>query len=263
MEGISQITVPGFDVWCLEDGTATFSAETFPGLSDEEQQSRLAAAGETDIRTAFNAYLILHADQSMTLVDTGCGAHFGPNGGALPARLAALSIDPDRITRLVFTHLHRDHCGGAVADGSKVFPNAKVYLHADEAAHWSAQEESLGHVVLSVYEDALTFVTDGDEIAPGLTIWALPGHTPGHIGLRVGGDVAIVGDIVHAQHLQLGEPRLCPTYDMDPPLATDSRLAALREVAETGLTFSGCHLLGPHKFGKLAEVGDGFVFIAP
>lgn len=262
MDGISQITVPGFDVWCLEDGTHSFDADVFPGLSLEEQESRLSAAGESEIRTAFNVFLILGEDGTLTLVDTGCGSHFGPGAGALSTRLTALSIDPAKINNLVFTHLHTDHCGGALWDDAKAFPNATIYLHGAEWAYWRDQD-ALARQVLAVYDDALVEVSDGDAIAPGLNVWSLPGHTPGHIGLRVGDGLVIVGDVVHAQHLQMGEPRLCPTYDMDPMTATDSRLNALREVADRGLTFGGSHILGPTKFAKLAEVGDGFVIVAP
>ena len=33
--------------------------------------------------------------------------------------------------------------------------------------------------------DRLTLVEDGDEIAPGIQVVAAPGHTPGHIALRI------------------------------------------------------------------------------
>ncbi len=261
-DGITQFSTEGFDVWCLQDGATSFDAEVFPGLSLDEQTSRLDAAGETEIRTAFNAFLIVGPDESVTLFDTGCGAHFGPAGGGLAGLLDALSVAPEKITNLFFSHLHTDHCGGAVVDGQAVFPNATVYLHPAERAYW-AEQDAPAKEVLAVYADQITEVDGGVDIAPGLTTWALPGHTPGHMGLRVGSELVIVADVMHAQHLQLGEPRLCPTYDMDPVLATDSRLEALREIAASGLTFAGCHILPPTKFAKLAEVGDGFVLIAP
>ncbi len=260
--GVTQYSTDGFDIWCLEDGATEFEPDVFPGLSLAEQTTRLEAAGETAIRTAFNAFLIVAPDGDVTLVDTGCGAYFGPAGGRLAGLLAALQVAPDRIKRLFLTHLHTDHCGGAVVDGKPVFENATVLLHPDEAAYWATQDAP-ARGVLDAYANQITLVDDAVTIAPGLTTWALPGHTPGHMGLRVGEGCVIVGDVVHAQHLQLGEPRLCPTYDMDPARATDSRLAALNEIAERGLTFGGCHVLGPSKFAKLAAVGDGFVLIAP
>ena len=91
MEGVSHIAIDGFDVWCLEDGTHVFDADVFPGCAVDEQQTRLQAAGETAIRTVFNAYLINDQAGGVTLVDAGCGAAMGGTGGALSDRLAALN----------------------------------------------------------------------------------------------------------------------------------------------------------------------------
>ena len=260
MEGISQFSGDGFDVWCLEDGTYVFDAEDFPGLSFEEQQSRLAAAGETDIRTVFNAFLI-RSEQGLTLVDSGCGTTFGPGGGFLMNRLAALQVEPAAITRLVFTHMHTDHCGGALCDGARVFANAAVVLHHDERAHWAGKDH-LSAAVLSAYAEKTRTVADGDLIAPGLIAWALPGHTPGHMGVRVGDRLVLIGDILHSEALQLGDPRLSSENDVDPWTAAETRLGALHEIAAGGLVFAGGHILGPDKFAQLAEIGDGYARVA-
>lgn len=259
-DGVCHVTVPGFEVWCIEDGTYVFDAADFPGLAYDEQQTRLEAAGETEIRTVFNAFLIRDDVGTYTLVDTGCGTAFGAQAGLFAQRLAALGVRPDDISRLVFTHLHTDHCGGALLDGAAVFANAKVFLHADEQAYWMGRDH-LAHDVLAAYADRIRTVADGDEIAPGLTVWALFGHTPGHIGLRVGGRLALLGDILHSEALQMGEPRLSSENDVDAWQAAECRLDALREVAQDGLIFSGGHILGPQKFMQLVEVGDGFAAV--
>ena len=257
-DGISHIAVDGFEVWCLEDGTHVFDAATFPGCAWDEQQTRLAAAGLTGIRTVFNVYLIRDPAGGLTLVDTGCGDRKGYAGGALPQRLAALDVAPAAIDRLVFTHLHSDHVGGTLVDGALAYPNARVVMHPAEAAHWTGTDQGAGQV-LAHLGDGWTAAEDGAEIVPGLTLWHLPGHTPGHAGLRIGSRLVLVGDIIHSEALQLGDPRLCTRYDVDPALATDMRLAALRTVADGGLIWSGSHMLGPSKFARLAEIGDGFI----
>jgi glyoxylase-like metal-dependent hydrolase (beta-lactamase superfamily II) len=261
-EGISHIAVDGFDVWCLEDGAFTFAASDFPGLAFDEQQTRLNAAGLTAIETVFNAFLIRDPEGTHTLVDTGCGAAFGDGAGHLLTRLAALGVSTPDIRRLVFTHLHTDHCGGALSEGEVVFPNADVVLHADEMSYWS-EEDHLAQKVVSAYSDKIRTVTDGEKIAPGLVAWALAGHTPGHMGLRVGDKLVLVADIVHSEALQLGDPRLSSENDMDGRLAAECRLSALGEIADFGLLFSGGHILGPEKFGRLVEIGDGFIRVAP
>jgi len=261
VEGISHISIDGFDVWCLEDGTHTFDADVFPGLAFDEQQTRLQAAGETDIRTVFNAYLINDASAGVTLVDAGCGAAFGDNGGALRDRLAALSVTPADVTRLVFTHLHSDHCGGALDGDTPVFPNASVIMHPAEQAHW-ADEDAIAAKVIAAYADRITLAENVAEVMPGVSYWHLPGHTPGHCGLRVGQSLALIADAMHSEVLQIGDPRLGPIYDMDPATAVDSRLAALQMVADNGLIWSGSHMLGPEKFARLVQIGDGFVRVS-
>lgn len=256
IQGVSHYTSPDCDVWCLEDGTYVFDAADFPGLSYDEQQTRLNAAGLTDIETVFNAFLIRDAS-GYTLVDTGCGPTFGDGAGFLTERLAALQVEPDAIKRLIFTHLHTDHCGGALKNGAPAFRNAEVVLHEREQAHW-AEKDHLSRDVLTAYASQIRTVADDEVIAPGLTAWALPGHTPGHIGVRVGDRLVLVGDIIHSEALQLGDPRLSSENDTDPWDAAECRLDALREIAAGGLMFAGGHILGPDKFAQLAEIGDGF-----
>lgn len=260
-DGISLVELPDFTVWCIEDGTHVFDAGDFPGLAYEEQQTRLDAAGETEIRTAFNAFLVRDSAGVYTLVDAGCGTAFGEKAGFLCDRLAALGVQPDSISRLIFTHLHTDHCGGALQDGAAVFPHAQVFVHASELAHWT-NTPHLAAEVLTVYRDRIVHVSDGHEIAAGLTVWDLPGHTPGHFGLRVGSTLVLMGDILHSEALQLGDPRLSSENDVDAWQAAETRLAGLREVAEYGLIYSGGHILGPQKFARLVEVGDGFIAVS-
>lgn len=259
-EGVCHIAVPGFDVWCIEDGTYTFDAADFPGLAYDEQQTRLEAAGETEIRTVFNTFLIRDAGKSYTLVDTGCGTVFGAQAGRFATRLTALGVKPDDIARVFFTHLHTDHCGGALREGVPVFPNAEVFLHAAELAHWKDQNH-FARDVLAAYTPRIQTVAEGEAIAPGLEVWELAGHTPGHCGLCVGPRLVLLGDILHSEALQLGEPRLSSENDVDAWQAAECRLDTLREVAESGLIFSGGHVLGPQKFVQLVEVGDGFAAV--
>ncbi len=257
-QGVSHIAVDGFEVWCLEDGVHTFAAEDFPSLAYEEQQMRLEAAGLGAIDTVFNAFLVRDAVGAYTLVDTGCGTAFGNAAGHLLDKLAMLGVVPADIKRIIFTHMHADHCGGALADGACVFAHADIVLHADEHAYW-VNEDHLAQQVLAAYADRITTVTEGDAIAPGLTAWALAGHTPGQMGVRIGDQLVLVADIVHSEALQLGDPRLSAVHDMDGRRAADCRLAALREIAADGLIFSGGHILGPEKFARLVEIGDGYI----
>jgi glyoxylase-like metal-dependent hydrolase (beta-lactamase superfamily II) len=238
-----------YEVFCLTDGASRFGLDVFPDLTQARCDDLLMAAGETEIRTEFNAYLIRQGDQ-LTLVDTGCGALFGPNCGRLPQLLAELSVAPSDISRLIFTHLHGDHCGGALRDGLPAFTNAKVFLHTDEAAYWQGKDAPAART-LTAYGDQITLVGDGQPLGGGLTTWALPGHTPGHMGLRLGDKLVLVGDIFHALALQIPDPLIWTKYDVDPVTALASRQTALAQIADHGWVFAGGHSVGPHKFMRL------------
>lgn len=261
MDGIARFQTPEAEVFCLTDGGKDFGAEVFPALHADTLALRLAAAGDSTIRTQFNAFLIRQGE-ALTLVDTGCGALFGAAGGLLQARLAALGVAPADIGTLVFTHLHGDHCGGALLDGAAVFSKARVLMHPAEQAHWRDRDAPAARVI-AAYADRIDTVTEGQEVAAGIAVWDLPGHTPGHIGLRIGAGLVIVGDIFHSAVLQLPDPDVATIYDVDAAMATRSRKTALAEIAARDLVFTGGHAVAPLAFARLVAKGAGYRATAP
>ncbi|SDC87752.1 MBL fold metallo-hydrolase [Ruegeria marina] len=245
-----------WQVTCLVDGGLTFGAEVFPEVPAARQAELLARAGLAGAETEFNAYVLRHDDGRVWLVDTGCGAAFGPAGGHMPARLAEMGIAPGDVSRVIFTHLHGDHCGGALVDCQPVYAAAEVVLHAREAAHWRGTE-GLGGQVLAACGDSLRCVGEDEDLGDGIVVWALPGHTPGHMGLRIGEGLVLAGDIVHSEALQLPDPRNATKYDVDGSQALASRHAALAEIADKGLVWAGSHMIGA-KFARLERSGDGY-----
>lgn len=221
----------------------------------------LAAAAQSQIDTVFHAYLIKPASSRYVLFDTGCGTGFGDIAGFLPKRLAALGVGVDQIETLVFSHLHSDHCGGAIADDAPVFATADVILHADEPAVWDGGDFA-ANTVLAAYASRLSTVVNGQGVAPGITAWALPGHTAGHMGLRIGEGLVLCADILHSDALQLADPTVASIYDDDPERARVTRRQALDEIAERDLVFSGSHGSHMDKFRKLRRVGTGYEAIA-
>jgi glyoxylase-like metal-dependent hydrolase (beta-lactamase superfamily II) len=256
MQGVTRIACDGAEVYCLSDGAKVFEPEVFPELSDARRGELLSAAGETEIRTEFNAFLI-HFHGEWMLVDAGCGALFGSGAGLLAQRMADLGVVPTDITRLVFTHMHGDHCGGALINGARAYPDAAVFLHPSEADLWLGKDAPAGRTIAD-YGDQIIRVGDGVDIVPGVQTWALPGHTPGHMGLIINGKLALVGDIFHSAALQLADPLIATKYDTEPQLATQSRLAALDRVVAEGLIMAGSHAVTPEKFVTLTRDGAGY-----
>lgn len=229
----------------LNDGVVRFGRELFP-------DPRGAVLPEA-IMLPVQAYLLLRSGRAPILIDTGSG---GVEAGVARA-LAALGIAKAGVGTVVFTHLHGDHRGGYLAGG---YERARVCLSRAEAEFWGGQYHP-ARQVLELAGDRAQLLADGDEVEPGLRVWALPGHTPGHIGLVIDDQIAVVGDILHQADLQLADPDLATRFDTNVALATASRKAALARIAMQDMVICGGHMRLPGD--EETEAGVGFLRLSP
>lgn len=248
--GPQRIDWDGGSLHCLCDGAVAFGRDLFPDTRGVVLPERLVLPVQ--------AYLLCRNGHAPVLIDTGSG---GVDAGVARG-LQALGVDRGEIGTVVFTHLHGDHRGGYLAGG---FEQARVCLSRGEAGYWAGQD----HPARQVMEAAgkkLVLVEDGDEPLPGLRVWALPGHTPGHVGLVIDGRIAVVGDILHRADLQLADPELSTRFDVEPAVARVTRRAALARIAAEGLVVCGGHMRLPGQeedplgaaFLRLAAKGEGW-----
>jgi len=249
-----------FTATVLTDGATAFPPAYFPNAAEAEIADILAAAGEAEIRTNFNAVLIRRGAGAV-MIDAGPRDLFGPAGGNMPAGLAETGTAPDAVQTLFLTHLHPDHAAGAVTtDGAAFFPAAELVMTEAEHRYWTEDANfaaaddtangwrALAMQVLAAYEGRLRLIAPEGEIAPGLRAIALPGHTPGHSGWRLSsGDAQLVhvGDIIHAPVLQSANPEISVVFDLDAAQARAARKRLLAELAADGVPFTGGHLLAP------------------
>ena len=121
--------------------------------------------------------------------------------------LGGLGIDAADVQQVVTTHLHWDHAGNL---GS--FPDAQLHVQSTELAHASGpcmarrflrrpcDPEQVAAYIRRAYAGRVTFHDGAEEIAPGLSIHAAGGHTPGMQVVRVNtrrGQVVLTSDAVH------------------------------------------------------------------
>ena len=152
-----------------------------------------------------------------------------------------------------------------------MFPRAEIVIHADDIAFWSDPGLRDGHIpaatpyldsadaMLGAYRDQLRPSREG-IVAPGLTLLALPGHTPGHAGYRLdsaGETLLIWGDTVHVPEIQIPRPHVASEYDIDEPLAAESRRRIFDLVATERLLVAGGHLHMPG-FAHLVRNGGSY-----
>lgn len=227
-------------ITCIRDCENEMPVDLFKGSCCDTCLSRLAPNGS--FKSAINVYLAM-TDKYTVLFDAGLG---NEKGGALLAKLAYLKVKPEKVNAIFLTHLHPDHIGGLLKDGKPVFPNAIIYLSVDEFNAWSdggsmAAQNGLWKQVLASYALNIQPVNDGDKLLDGIVEAHLaPGHTPGHTIYTVG-DCLIVGDLLHAQDLQLSHPECCARYDNDFEKSVKTRLKFYDFVRERNLYLCGAH----------------------
>ena len=230
---------------CLHDGMVRFGADFFPDPRGAQVPDSVALP--------VHAYLLQSDGTAPMLIDTGSGALFGAAGGGVAPALAALGVAPGDIGAVFLTHLHGDHIGALVGGG---FAQAQLVLTAAEARHWTGRDHAAARL-LAAEAGRITTLDDGDAVAPGLQVWALPGHTPGQAGLVIDGRVAVVGDMIHRADIQLPDPMIATKFDVDPALACTTRKAALARIAEQNLVFCGGHARAPGQ----EELAEGLAFL--
>lgn len=142
--------------------------------------------------------LLIEDGDRLILVDTGIGnkqdekflKHYYLHGDdTLDRSLAAKGFSTTDITDVFLTHLHFDHCGGAIVrEGDRLVPafkNAAYWSnekHWDWAVHPNAREKAsfLKENILPIQESGqLSFVSteEGTEFLPGFNIRYAFGHT--------------------------------------------------------------------------------------
>jgi glyoxylase-like metal-dependent hydrolase (beta-lactamase superfamily II) len=175
-------------------------------------------------------------------------------------RLATAGLRPDDIDFVICTHFHFDHVGWntSPAEGKWVptFPRARYIFSEDEFDYWKAQPENenaddragFSDSVLPVFEAGLAELVPPDhEVCAGISLLPTPGHTPGHVSVRVeskGERAIITGDVLH-HPCQVAHPEWSESSDFDPDLARLSRLALLENCADSETVLIGSHFAWP------------------
>ena len=211
----------------------------YPEVSD----SLWSALGLKDGIPSSMSCFLLKTEGKTILLDAGLGAPFSQ---MLP-KLKEKGVTPEDLELVFITHLHPDHIGGLLKDGKATFPKARVYVNRVEAEAWQAMKSdnaNLAKAVLGAYKDRLHLFEAGDTLEGGVKSIAAYGHTPGHTVFQKD-SILVIADLIHGAALQLKHPEYCPSYDMDPDAARQSRLRILKYARENNLTMYGMHLPAP------------------
>jgi glyoxylase-like metal-dependent hydrolase (beta-lactamase superfamily II) len=188
-------------------------------------------------------WAIIGADRTIVF-DTGFDQAMAQKRGReflRPPRdgLMAIGVEPDRVEHVVISHMHYDHAGN-----HELFPNAIYHIQDREMAFCtgrcmchpqlrrSFEEGDISAMVRRLFAGRVQFHDGSGEIAPGITVHHVGGHTLGLQVMRVEtrrGPVVLASDASHF-YANFEQMRAYPTVvnvtEMLEGFAAVKRLAA-------------------------------------
>lgn len=219
---------------------------------------------------AIDYFLWVIRNEARTLVvDTGFdGAESRRRGRPIFAEpvdcLKDFGIDPASLDTVVITHLHYDHAGSLDR-----FPNATFHLQSDEMAYATGPcmahgalnhpftAEHVCQMVRKVYSGRVVF-HDGDaQIAPGIEVAKIGGHTRGLQAVRVKtrqGWLLLASDASHFYENYLGGKIFPIVVESDVMLEGFKRLPTL--ASAPGLVIPGHDPLVCDFFPRISGSAD-------
>ncbi|HEV8615083.1 MAG TPA: MBL fold metallo-hydrolase [Methylomirabilota bacterium] len=215
-----------------------------------------------DLGSRIQTYVI-RTPRRTILVDTGVGNDKSREGnpvwhqrrGTYLDDLAALGVTPERVDLVVCTHMHIDHVGWntRLVGGRWVptFPNARYVFCGAEWEFWRHENEAgrdeygcIGDSVAPIVEAGLArLVQPSESLDEGLRFEPTPGHTPGHVLLRLAtrdGSAVFSGDLMH-RTVQVAEPQWNSRFCYDGPRARATRQAFVEQHTDTGTLILASH----------------------
>ena len=235
------------------------------------------ATADGKLLMSVHAFVIESAGRTI-VVDTCVGndkPRSNPGWNRLTTRflddLAAAGFAPERIDTVLCTHLHVDHVGwntrwqpGSDGNGRWVptFPNARYLFARTEWAHWAAEADArraaqpgagpeddvFGDSVQPILDAGLADLVAMDHrLTDEVWLEPTPGHTPGHVSVRIrsgGAQAVITGDLMH-HPIQCSEPDRLVKFDTDAMQARTTRRRFLACCAADRSLVLGTHFAHP------------------
>lgn len=255
------------------DGGAMF------GVVPKSIWDRLNPADANNMCNWATRCLLVEDGNRLILIDTGLGdkqpekffSYYYLNGDdSLEKSLNAAGVSKSDITDVVLTHLHFDHCGGAIEWNSgktllqPAFPNATYWSHKehwDHALNPNAREKAsfLKENIEPIQESGqLKFVGKDMRISENMTVILSQGHTQSMICPVIHADnktLVYTADMIpSAGHVK---PNYVMAYDIRPLDTMSERTRFLEDAVAKDYTLFFEHDL-QNECGKVIQTDRGF-----
>jgi len=211
-------------------------------------------ADDRNLCTWATRLLLMEDGQRLTLIDTALGdkqdakffGHYFMHGDAsLDSSLASLGFHRDDITDVILTHLHFDHCGGAIKrEGEKLSPAFKNARFWSNETHWNwatvnpnprEKASFLSENILPIHESGqLHFLSeDQNRFDSNMEMRFVYGHTEAMMLPQInykGKTILYMADLLPSVgHIPL--PYVM-SYDVRPLITMDERQSYWKEIVE-------------------------------
>ena len=272
--------VGGVQVTAVSDGDLFLERSFYPEISGP-QWAEYSDAVQADGRLLINlGSFVLHSGGQNILVDTGLGAtpgHFMADCGRLPGEMRDGGVPPDDIDTVLLMHLHGDHVGWNIVDEGDErrlgFPKARYLapkvdwddsLAMASSTLASAEDEAVRLRRVNAFVNQvqplqafgrLDLYAGEHVVTPEVSTLPSPGHTPGHMCVRIssqGETAIIIGDGVHLPH-EVHETDWVCRGDRDGAMTISTREKLLDDAESAGALVLAGHFPAPG-VGRLERV---------
>ncbi|MEE8169893.1 MAG: MBL fold metallo-hydrolase, partial [Phycisphaerae bacterium] len=202
----------------LDGGRLKLDGGAMFGIIPKALWQKLTPSDDSNRISLGTNCLLLDTGGKRVLLETGIGDKyddkerqiFDMSRHWLVDSLHAAGIEPESIDVVVLTHLHFDHAGGATRrnDAGRIEPTFSRATYVVRKGEW--EDARSGYTVMTATyrvenleplaeSGRLTLVEGDAEIAPGVAVRLLPGHTRHHQGVIIqdGGVTAVQpGDLM-------------------------------------------------------------------
>ncbi len=262
----------------VSDGYFTSPLRTVGVNAEPEEVKAFMRSHLLSEKKVFNHtnHIIIELGEAKVLVDVGSGSRAAPTAGRMLDNLELAGFAQEDITHVMLTHAHPDHVWGIRDDFDEaIFPDAQYVIGAFEYDWWmkpgridevpARLQQFVVGAVNSFSADGLqiSMAADGHEIAPGITMFDTPGHTLGHMSLRIeseGEQLLVIGDAIRRAYLNFAHPDWYGAVDMDPEQTVKTRNKMLDMAATDRISVIGYHFPFPG-VGNVMRDGDAYRFV--